>query len=423
MNNTFIKKIIIVFFLVVSLVLLFVLFNDIEERKSLTEKYEKAFLDFLTTGQVTEYVNDLDVNEYNEARGLANYNRDISYLINDYIDYVMGIYKDRDELLLYYYRWSKYDNKRFHNKNNKKELYGCGKVVNRNFVASSLSELNYELTENKLIEILESVIYHNGNDRYSGWVLFGDKDSRVNLPGGIVIEYTKPKKIYPKREVYYKSIKILSPIYEFNIFTRKKKYNEIKVRADYIENDENKTVEDKIRFNRFFEYSLTPIYSKIYDYDSSLTSSNLDVYSEADRAESLRFKKEMYKKMNEEQDDFVIPDAVHNACIGNYDIGTFLDDFKEKIKKDGGLLKNYKIKDTKRIYIDNIEVSGKELRELTLDDGNDTKIYCLFKIIYPGETDFFNYSLEDVSDILTYIIPEDKMNLSYEEMYQLAFND
>lgn len=423
MNKVVIKKFIIGFFLVISFVLSLVLFKDIEERKSLTKKYESAFLDFLTTGQVTEYVNDLDVREYNEARGLANYNRDISYLINDYIDYVMGIYKDKDELLLYYYRWSKYDNKNFHNKNNKNELYDCGGIANRNFVAASLSELNYELTENKLLEILESVIHHDGNDRYSGWVLFGDKDLRVNLPGGIVIEYTKPKKIYPKREVYYKNVKIVSPIYEFNLFTRKKKFNELKIRVDYIENNESKTVEEKIWINRFFEYSLTPIYSKIYDYDSSLTSSDLYVYSEADRAESLRFEKEMYKKMNEEQDDFVIPDAVHNACIGNYNIGIFLDDFKEKIKKNGGLLKNYKIKDTKQIFIDNIEISGKELRELTLDDGNDTKIYCLFKIIYPGETDFFNYSLEDVSDILTYIIPEDKMNLTYEEMYQLAFND
>ncbi len=33
-------------------------------------------------------------------------------------------------------------------------------------------------------------------------------------------------------------------------------------------------------------------------------------------------------------------DAVHNACIGNYNIGTFLDSFKEKIKKEGGLFKN-----------------------------------------------------------------------------------
>lgn len=61
----------------------------------------------------------------------------------------------------------------------------------------------------------------------------------------------------------------------------------------------------------------------------------------------------------------------------------------------------------------NIAKTDKLIRKLILEDG--TEKICIFKVIW---TD--NY---EVDDILTYIVPEDKMNLTYEEMYQLAFND
>lgn len=58
-------------------------------------------------------------------------------------------------------------------------------------------------------------------------------------------------------------------------------------------------------------------------------------------------------------------------------------------------------------------VENKHLYKIILDDFSEK--FCIFKIIWND-----NY---EVDDILTYIVPEDKMNLSYEEMYQLAFND
>lgn len=415
------------FFLTIVLVLLFVLLKSIEDRKLLTKKYENAFFDFLTTGQDNECINDKTISNYNEARGLKDINRNISYLINDYINYVMDIYKEQNEI---FYKGVdfKYNYKNFHNKENGMGLYNCGWVENSCFIKASLSELNYELTENKLFEVLENVIHHEGSDIHNGWILFGDENFKECLPGGIVIEYKKPKKIYTKKEVYYNSVKILSPIYQFNILTLKNEFNEnIKVRVEYIENNESKTIEEKIWFTDL-EYSLSPIYNKIYDYDSStgISSSIISIYCEQDVMNREKRKKEYYELADKEEISDVIPDAVHYACIRNIDIVTFNSKFKKKLK-ESGLFENFNIKNTKEINVEN-NLSGKELRELTLDDGKDTKILCLFKIIYPYDDELFANDYEgggpeEVGDILTYIIPDDKMNLSYEEMYQLAFND
>lgn len=50
-----------------------------------------------------------------------------------------------------------------------------------------------------------------------------------------------------------------------------------------------------------------------------------------------------------------------------------------------------------------------------LNKGKEDEHICIFKVIWNNNN--------EVDDILTYIVPEDKMNLTYEEMYQLAFND
>lgn len=59
------------------------------------------------------------------------------------------------------------------------------------------------------------------------------------------------------------------------------------------------------------------------------------------------------------------------------------------------------------------EVENKGFRKLIDKKGN--QYLCLYKFIWNDNN--------EVDDILTYIVPEDKMNLTYEEMYQLAFND
>lgn len=398
--------------LIISITILSVLFiSKIKERKVITKKYEDGFYDFFNTGYGNEYVVSSDVADYYKLRGLTSMEQDISVTINDYVQYIMNIYNNVD---------GNYDQKTFK---------GCGGYIEQSyFVISSLSELKYELTEDKLIDILTEKIPKKGNDKQSGWFLRRDKDFKTRLPGGIVLDFKAAKLFYEKRDIKYNSFKIVSPVYDLNLFSNKKKFKDIYVEIEYMEEDGlKKKIKTYVECYRKTQYSFNILFEKIYSNYKGFTlddDTRLDMFCEQDVMERKRREKEMYKRLEEEEDDrYIIPDAVHNACIGNYNIGTFLDSFKEKIKKEGGLFKNYKIKDTKQIYIENKEIPGKELRELTLDDGNDTKIYCLFKIIYPGETDYLNYTLEDVGDILTYIIPEDKNNLSYEEMYQLAFND
>ena len=404
----------------ISLLILFVIFITmlsvlfifkIRERDVITKKYEKGFFDFFNTGEGNECIVSSDVADYYKLRGLTSMEQDISVTINDYVQYVMDIYNNVDGY---------YDYKTFER---------SGDYIEQScFVRASLSELKYELTEDKLIDILTEKIPKKGNDKRSGWFLRRDKDFKAMLPGGIILDFKAAKLFYEKRDIKYNSFKIVSPIYDLNLFSNKKKFKDIYVEIEYMEEDGvEKKIKTYVGCYRRTQYSFHKLFGEIYNNYKGFTlddNISLDMFCEQDVIERKKREKEMYKRLEEEEDDrYIIPDAVHNACIGNYNIGTFLDSFKEKIKKEGGLFKNYKIKDTKQIYIENKEIPGKELRELTLDDGNDTKIYCLFKIIYPGETDYINYTLEDVGDILTYIIPEDKMNLSYEEMYQLAFND
>ena len=206
------------------------------------------------------------------------------------------------------------------------------------------------------------------------------------------------------------------------MITREKRYNNIDLKVFCKENDRIETYKITLQYrNDSSKYLLDSFFNEIYgnisDYEGRI---------------------KMYNPLEEDYEekslDLVVkdaygyygftPDAVHNACIGNYDIGTFNIRFETKLQKEG-FLNNLRIKDTIKIDIDK-SIQGKELRELILDDGKDTKIMCLFKIIYPDIDEGYDYEgggPEEVGDILTYIIPEDKMNLTYEEMYQLAFND
>lgn len=96
------------------------------------------------------------------------------------------------------------------------------------------------------------------------------------------------------------------------------------------------------------------------------------------------------------------------------DTYSFTQKFKNKFGTDYKIFQNFKVKKSKLIPIDKyIAKTDKLIRKLILEDS--TEKICIFKVIW---TD--NY---EVDDILTYIVPEDKMDLTYEEMYQLAFND
>lgn len=58
--------------------------------------------------------------------------------------------------------------------------------------------------------------------------------------------------------------------------------------------------------------------------------------------------------------------------------------------------------------------TDKVIKKLILKDTNEEKI-CIFNVHWTDDG--------MIDDIEYYIVPEEKMNLSYEEMYQLAFND
>ena len=101
------------------------------------------------------------------------------------------------------------------------------------------------------------------------------------------------------------------------------------------------------------------------------------------------------------------------ANITNY---SFTQNFINKFKVQDNIYEiiPYNIVKTEVIKINKkIAKTDKLIRKLILEDG--IEMICIFKVIW---TD--NY---EVDDVLTYIVPEDKMNLSYEEMYQLAFNE
>lgn len=91
------------------------------------------------------------------------------------------------------------------------------------------------------------------------------------------------------------------------------------------------------------------------------------------------------------------------------------ENFLKKYNNNDSIFPGYDVKDLiysnkYKIFKDNKKIS---MISILLSDG--TELPVLFK---------FKYDVTNkVDDILTYIVPEDKMNLTYEEMYQLAFND
>ena len=93
-----------------------------------------------------------------------------------------------------------------------------------------------------------------------------------------------------------------------------------------------------------------------------------------------------------------------------------LEDFLSKYNNTIGLLADYDIENIKLVEkIDKTKVKinkHKLIREIITKDNNT--IIGLFNFLWNNKN--------EVDDILVYIIPKNRMDLSYEEMYQLAFN-
>lgn len=90
--------------------------------------------------------------------------------------------------------------------------------------------------------------------------------------------------------------------------------------------------------------------------------------------------------------------------------------FLEKYNNRDSIFPQYDIVADDSISMDRSKfkkITHKDLLKLT--DRSGVEIICLFYVIWNDNN--------EVDDILTYVIPEDKMDLTYEEMYGLAFND
>ena len=90
--------------------------------------------------------------------------------------------------------------------------------------------------------------------------------------------------------------------------------------------------------------------------------------------------------------------------------------FLSKYNSKDSIFPQYDIIQGDLIFVDPDKVSvveHKDIFKLTLKD--KSTLICVFYGIWNDNN--------EVDDILTYIIPEDKMSLTYEEMYDLAFNE
>jgi len=90
--------------------------------------------------------------------------------------------------------------------------------------------------------------------------------------------------------------------------------------------------------------------------------------------------------------------------------------FLEKYNNIDTIFPQYDLISNEVVFLDGnkiTEIKNKGFEKLI--DKNDNQYLCLYKFVWNDNN--------EVDDILTYIVPEDKMNLSYEEMYELAFNE
>ena len=415
MIRKIIFKIIIVFSIIIMAMILIII-NDYRDRMIETKYYENAFLIYFnegpwgikTKGEYSDFQSKLKrIDDYKVV--ISNIEQEsISDCIKDYINCIL--LANNLKIDDWYYEHIEFRNKGV----------VVGKLKDLSFIKASLSEIKEEITSKYLCDILEKEFDHASGDLYEDWLINKYKHIDIMLPGGIRFVYNPPKKKFEKR-INFNRVEILNPIYNINFFNRKKKYNHIKMKV-YLDNS-NKTHEFTLVYIKG-SYDLSEYFYEVYGGYPYDFKGRIRIYCPMEKKyEEESFKAIIMDRYGGELGEF-IPDAVHNACIGNYSISTFNSRFKTKLQEEG-FLNNYKIKDTIKIDIDN-SIQGKELRKLILDDEKGTEIMCLFKIIYPDIDEGYDYEgggPEEVGDILTYIIPEDKMNLTYEEMYQLAFND
>lgn len=225
------------------------------------------------------------------------------------------------------------------------------------------------------------------------WYLEKGQDTELKLPYETVLKYEVTK--YEKRNVekwYYAEIKKL--VYDYD--------DEKTIFAYYLDNQNN--------LNGLY----TTVYSdglyNLKELTDEIKYSNVDIYTQTNIEKSYSND----TKFDNKDIDRIIYRS--SAKVGKRDEEYFSINFLNKYRNNGILPK------------ENVDSVNNET--ITLIDENlrkENKYFC--KIDYLG-TLKYEYALykiiwkdNKVDDIEYYIIPEDKMNLSYEEMYKLAFND
>lgn len=172
--------------------------------------------------------------------------------------------------------------------------------------------------------------------------------------------------------------------------------------------EKNSSFNDRIiLFYINLKYENRTIY---YKYKFILDKDNfLDDIELIDSEESKSNNAPKYKYMYEIFGAVIIKNSDWSRC-------PLSEKFLEKYNNIDTIFPQYDLISNEVVFLDGnkiTEIKNKGFRKLI--DKNDNQYLCLYKFIWNDDN--------EVDDILTYIVPEDKMNLTYEEMYQLAFND
>ena len=339
------------------------------------------------------YSDDIDVlNCFNDP----NYNYDVEYYNNDYTS--------PEELY-------KYEFKIKNSLLSKESMKG----IYDNITEEDLQDYNNGVYLDKLVEKIGLIIKSKEDfDAYSiipykyfnitrldlepiykckYWYLEKGQDTELNLPYGTILKYEVAK--YEKRSVekwYYAEIKKLAYDYD----------DEKTIFAYYLDDDNN----------------LNGLYTTVYNDEiynlKELTDEikypNIDIYT---NTKSNKINSNSIKYDTRGIDRIIYRSS---AKVGKRDEEYFSLDFINKYGSMGILLRD-----------DVDSVSNETIKVIDENTRKENKYFC--KIDYLGtlKYDYALYKIiwedDKVDDIEYYIIPEDKMNLSYEEMYQLAFND
>lgn len=388
-----------------------------EKLEEFAEKYKKENIDIYNENEVdlSRVVNDYIIKCYycvkRKANGKELYSDDIDVLncfndpnYNYDVNYYSNGYTSPEEL----YKYEFMIENSLLSKESMKGIYD-------NITNEDISNYKDGVYLDKLIERIESVVKSKEYfDAYSivpyryyniarldlapfykckYWYLEKGEDIEIELPYETTLKYEVAK--YKKRNVekwYYAEINKL--IYDYD--------DEKTIFAYYLD--------DKKSLNGLY----TTVYSNglynLKELTDEIKYPNVDIFSNTRNIE-ISSKKDLIFD-NELNVYFATRNESKNRRTEELFTQNFLNKYQES-----GIMPNYNTSDvrdiTNEFIPDEYIIQNKILCKMN-DRSNNKYLLVLFKLYYIDNK---------VDNIEYFIIPEDKMNLSYEEMYRLAFND